>query len=229
MRFRGHPVHTSLYDPDGTFPEFVEPRRPHPPARPVGRPAGPSPPGPPVARPGLFEAQRRGRGDRVLVQRLGPRSLHHRSQGRLLPHAGPLALPIRSLPGRSVQGLGRRGVAHLPLAPTVGPPRRGLRQPVSGQLPCRPPAGVGSVRHRCRSGAPARRRRPPGRPGGRPRHRARVRPLRLEAAPLQERRSGHRRLRAAPGTATGGRGERTAGRPDHLDLPTERDRARSGQ
>ena len=70
---------------------------------------------------------------------------------------------------------------------------------------------------------------PPGRSGGRPRHRARVRPLRVEAAPVQERRSGHRRLRAAPGPAPGGGGERAAGRPDHLDLPTECDRARPGQ
>ena len=190
-------------------------RRPHPPPRPGGHLPQPPPSGPSRAGPGLLEAAHPGRGDGLLLERLGPRGHGQRSQGRLLPYSGPMALPVRSLSGRAVAGLGLDAVDDGPVIASLGPSGRGLGRPVPGQLERRPAPGVRALRDRCRGGPSARRRRSPGRPGAGGRYRAGLRPLRVPTASLQERRGGHRGLRAPPRTASGGGGERAPGRPDH--------------
>ena len=159
--FPGAPVHTSLYDPDGTFPEFSNLDVRTLPLDRSCRPAGPSPPGPSVARPGLLEAQRRRRGGRVLVQRLGPRCLR--------PPVAKSSTATRR-PGGST-----KPTAIWPVSPRPRPPccrciapslRRWDRRAAASahrylvNSTRRPPAGVRPLRHRCRGGAPARGRRP---------------------------------------------------------------------
>ena len=164
--FPAAPLHTSLYDPDGTFPEFagLDVR-----TLPLDRVAVCVPttgwPCPCWRR--RSPGSSRCRGGRLLVERLGPRRPDDRSQGRLLPHAGPVALPVRPLPGRTVPGVGRAAVPAGPAAAALGPAGRGLGRPLPGQLHRRASTGGRPLRDRRRGGPPTGRRRPPGGPTSR--------------------------------------------------------------
>ena len=101
--------------------------------------------------------------------------------------------------------VGHRAGRPVPLAAPLGPAGGSHRRPLPGQLPGRPGTGGRGLRDRRRRGPPAgrhRRRRRPSGPGG---HRAGLRAVRVAPPPLQERRRGRRGLRPATGTATGRR------------------------
>ena len=93
-------MHTTLYDPDGTYPEFADADVRTSPLNRVGAAAARPPAGPAPAGPGRVADAHRRRRRRRLQQRLGARLRHLGSHGRLLPQPGPLALPDRRVPRR---------------------------------------------------------------------------------------------------------------------------------
>ena len=133
-------IHTTLYDPESTYPEFADhdivtsplnrigPVR----ARPPPRRCRSSPRPPPV--PG------RRRGGARLLQRLGARLPAHRPQPGLLLLPRAVALPDRHLPRRPGQALGDR----------AGPARAAPRPAPLGRA-ARPAAATATSRSRASS------------------------------------------------------------------------------
>ena len=163
-------IHTSLYDPEGTFPEF----RDHTVVT------------SPLDRIGLLRTHHR-----LALPLLAPAFDHLHvdadvaicsssgwahgarvdgSQGRLLLHARPLALrPARPVPRRVVGTVGRRHRRHGPGPAQVGPSGRGHGRPLPRQLPRGAGPGGRCLRHRRRHrAATGGDRRRPRRPGRRP-------------------------------------------------------------
>ena len=94
-------VHTLLYDPDGTFPEFRDARVVTSPLNRIGPLRRNHRLGAAAAGTRRVPDDRRRRRHHRVDQRLGPRLRHPRSQRRLLPQPGPLALPGRRVPRRA--------------------------------------------------------------------------------------------------------------------------------
>src|ERR1039458_4518858 len=83
-------------------------RHPHPAPRSARNPPQTPSPRPATPPPRVLATPGRCRGGHLLLERLGARGPCKRTQDRLLPHAGPLALPGRPLPG----GLPALGGSH---------------------------------------------------------------------------------------------------------------------
>ena len=116
--YPGATIHTSLYDPDGTFPGFAAHDVRTLPLDRIRLAARPPPAGPAAPGPGLLPAARRRRRHHLLVERVGPRGPRDRGQDRLLPQSGPVALPGRPVPGRILRGW------RPPASPSLSPPLR---------------------------------------------------------------------------------------------------------
>ena len=186
-------VYTTLYDPDGTYPEFADGEHRHLAAQPVAA-AAPRPPARAApARAGRVPDQGRRRRDDRVEQRLGARLRHRRQVGRLLLLAGPLALRQRALPRRPdpqvADGPRPDGDADAP--DPVGQARGPGGRPLPRHLAGGPRADPGDVRHRAGDRARAAQHGRERRPGADRRARGlagRLRPRGLAAAALQERR-----------------------------------------
>ena len=200
-------MHTTLYDPDGTYPEFADADVRTSPLNRVGALRRDHRLALPLLAPAVVADADRRRRRRRLQQRLGPRLRHPGPHGRLLPQPGPLALPDRRVPRRLRLALAPRARPSWRCAPSCKrwDRRRADRVDVylansrvvqqriattygrdAELLP--PPHGMDASRP-ARAGAGARRLG------------ARLRAGRLPAAALQERRRRHRgraRHRPAP-------------------------------
>ena len=164
----------------------------------------------PLLAPAFSPPPRRRRRHHLLVERLGPRRPRQRGQDRLLPQPGPLALPARPVPGRVVAG--------WPPPAWRSWPRRSRRWDTRAAATAdRYLVNSRAVRARVADvyGIDADvvpppvdidRRRPAAGPG---RRRARLRPVRVPAAALQERGCRRRGVRPLPGPAAGGGRDRT--------------------